>query len=93
MEKILFYLWFNYIIIPYEDEKAKEHEFSWIKHKLDESAVKNAVEKIRLILAAHHEKIQQNEKERKTSEEKVKLGLSKYIDGVFDLLKENEKKK
>ncbi len=82
----------NYIVIPYEDEKAKENEFSGIKHTLDKSAVKNAVEKIRLILAAHYEKIQQNEKERKISEEKVKTGLSKYIDGVFVLLKENEKK-
>ncbi len=83
---------FNYIIIPYEDEETKENEFNGIKHKLDKSAVKNAIEKIRLILAVHHEKIQQNEKERKISEQKVKTGLSKYIDGVFEFLKDNEKK-
>ena len=86
---------FNYITIPYQgedDKKRKENEFDEIKQKLDKSAVKNAVEKIRLILAAHNEKLQQNEKERKISEEKVKTGLSKYIDDVFVLLKKNEKR-
>ena len=52
---------------------------------------KDAIEKIRLILAAHDEKIKKNEQEKKESEEKVKIELSKYISGVFDNLKKSEK--
>ncbi len=48
--------------------------------------------KIRLILAAHDEKIKQDEQEKRKSEEKVKTGLSKYIEDVFVNLKESEKR-
>ena len=89
---------FNYIVIPYENEKddsndlSTEYSMHGAKAKLDESSEKNAIEKIRLILAAHDEKIKQDEQERRKSEEKVKTGLSKYIEDIFVNLKENEKR-
>ena len=59
------------------------------KVRLDKSLEKDAIEKIRLILAAHDEKIKRGEEERRKSEEKVKTGLSKYIEDVFTNLKES----
>lgn len=56
------------------------------------SLEEDAIEKIRLILAAHDEKIKQNEEEQRKSEEKVKTGLSNYIKDVFANLKESEKR-
>lgn len=49
------------------------------------------LEKIRLILAAHDEKLKKHEQEQKESEEKVKQGLSEYIGDVFVKLQEKEK--
>ena len=90
---------FNYIVIPYENEKdnsndssIEEYSVHGAKVKLDKSLEKDAIEKISLILAAHDEKIKQDEQERKKSEEKVKTGLSKYIEDVFVNLKESEKR-
>ena len=89
---------FNYIVIPYENEKDNSNNLSieysahGAKVKLDKSLEKDAIEKIRLILAAHNEKIKQDEQERRKSEEKVKTGLSKYIEDVFTNLKESEKR-
>lgn len=87
---------FNYIVVPYENEKNKdslvEYSVHGVKVKLDKALEKDAIEKIRLILAAHDEKLKQDEQERKKSEEKVKTGLSKYIDDVFINLKESEKR-
>lgn len=89
---------FNYIVIPYENEKDNNNDLSieysvhGAKVKLDKSLEKDAIEKIRLILAAHDEKIKQDEQERRKSEEKVKTGLSKYIEDVFVNLKESEKR-
>ena len=89
---------FNYIVIPYENEKDNSNDLSieysvhGAKVKLDKSLEKDAIEKIRLILAAHDEKIKQDEQERRKSEEKVKTGLSKYIEDVFTNLKESEKR-
>lgn len=89
---------FNYIVIPYENEKDNSNDLSieysvhGAKVKLDKSLEKDAIEKIRLILAAHDEKIKQGEQERRKSEEKVKTGLSKYIEDVFVNLKESEKR-
>lgn len=89
---------FNYIVIPYESEKNNSNNLSieygvhGEKIRLDKSLEKDAIEKIRLILAAHDEKIKQGEEERRKSEEKVKTGLSKYIEGVFANLKESEKR-
>jgi fructose-specific phosphotransferase system component IIB len=89
---------FNYIVIPYENEKDDSNDFSieysvhGAKVKLDKSLEKDAIEKIRLILAAHDEKIKQDEQEKRKSEEKVKTGLSKYIEDVFVNLKESEKR-
>ncbi len=76
---------FNCIVIPYEEEEGKK------KLRLDNTLEKDAIEKIRLILAAHDEKIKENEQEKKESEEKVKIELSKYIADVFDNLKKSEK--
>lgn len=80
---------FNYIVIPYENEKDNSNDSS-IKYdvygpkiKLDKSLEEDAIEKIRLILAAHDEKIKQSEEEQRKSEEKVKTGLSNYIEDVF----------
>lgn len=84
---------FNYLVIPYEGEvsnNSKDIDANIVKHKLDKSSEKNVVEQIRLILAAHYEKLQQDKQAQQQSEEKVKTGLSKYIDGVFEKLKENE---
>lgn len=87
---------FNYIVVPYENEKNNDSSVEYNAHgakiKLDKALEKDAIEKIRLILAAHDEKIKQDEQERKKSEEKVKTGLSKYIDDVFINLKESEKR-
>lgn len=89
---------FNYIVIPYENEKDDSNDLSieysvhGTKVKLDKSLEKDAIEKIRLILAAHDEKIKQDEQEKRKSEEKVKTGLSKYIEDVFVNLKESEKR-
>lgn len=89
---------FNYIVIPYENEKSNsdnlsiEYSVHGSKVKLDKSLEEDAIEKIRLILAAHDEKIKQDEQERRKSEEKVKTGLSKYIEDVFVNLKESEKR-
>lgn len=89
---------FNYIVIPYDNEKDNSNDLSieynalGAKVKLDKLLEKDAIEKIRLILAAHDEKIKQDEQERRKSEEKVKTGLSKYIEDVFTNLKESEKK-
>ena len=87
---------FNYIVVPYENEKdsnlSVEHSLQGVKIKLDKSLEKDAIEKIRLILAAHEEKIKKDEQERKASEEKVKTGLSNYIADVFVNLKESEKR-
>lgn len=87
---------FNYIVVPYEDEKhnnsSAEYNLQEAKIKLDKPLEKDAIEKIRLILAAHEEKIKKDEQERKASEEKVKTGLSNYIDDVFANLKESEKR-
>ena len=52
----------------------------------------DAIEKIRLIRAAHDEKIKQSEEEQRKSEEKVKTGLSNYIEDVFINLKKSEKR-
>lgn len=89
---------FNYIVIPYENEKDNSNDLS-IKYnsygpiiKLDKSLEEDAIEKIRLILAAHDEKIKQSEEEQRKSEEKVKTGLSNYIEDVFTNLKESEKR-
>ena len=87
---------FKYIIIPYDNDKDNNNESSieygvhGAKLKLNKSLEKDAIEKIRLILAAHDEKIKQDEQERRKSEEKVKTGLSKYIEDVFVNLKESE---
>lgn len=89
---------FNYIVIPYENEKNNSNDSSIIydgyspKIKLDKSLEEDAVEKIRLILAAHDEKRKQSEEEQRKSEEKVKTGLSNYIEDVFANLKESEKR-
>lgn len=89
---------FNYIVIPYENEQSDcenlstECNIHGPKVKLDKSLEKDAIEKIRLILAAHDEKIKQDEQERRRSEEKVKTGLSKYIEDVFVNLNESEKR-
>lgn len=89
---------FNYIVIPYENEKDNSNDSS-IKYdvygpkiKLDKSLEEDAIEKIRLILAAHDEKIKQSEEEQRKTEEKVKTGLSNYIEDVFTNLKESEKR-
>lgn len=85
---------FNYIVIPYENERkqnlTKESTYDTKIH-LDKSLEKDAIEKIRLILAAHDEKIKKEEQEKKQSEEKVKIGLSRYIEEVFENLQKNEK--
>lgn len=86
---------FNYIVVPYENEKVNlsvEYSLHSPKIKLDKSLEKDAIEKIRLILAAHEEKIKKDEQEQKASEEKVKTGLSNYIDDVFINLKESGKR-
>lgn len=86
---------FNYIVVPYENEKntsSVEYSIHGAKIKLDRALEKDAIEKVRLILAAHDEKIKQDEQERKKSEEKVKTGLSQYIDNVFINLKQSEKR-
>lgn len=89
---------FNYIVVPYENEKDSnvsvelEYTLHGVRVNLDKSLEKDAIEKIRLILAAHEEKIKKEERERKATDEKVKTGLSKYIDDVFANLKENEKR-
>lgn len=89
---------FNYIVIPYENEKSNsenlsiEYSVHGPKVKLDKSLEEDAIEKIRLILAAHDEKIKRDEQERRKTEEKVKTGLSKYIEDVFVNLKESEKR-
>ena len=87
---------FNYIVIPYENENdhenlSMEYTLHGAKIHLDKSLEKDAIEKVRLILAAHDEKIKKDEQEKKESEEKVKIGLSKYIDEVFENLKNSEK--
>ncbi|RGG57111.1 toll/interleukin-1 receptor domain-containing protein [Blautia sp. AF19-10LB] len=89
---------FNYIVIPYESKEDNSNDLSieygvhGQKVRLDKSLEKDAIEKIRLILAAHDEKIKRGEEERRKSEEKVKTGLSKYIEDVFTNLKESEKR-
>ncbi len=89
---------FNYIVIPYESKKDNSNDLSieygvhGAKIELDKSFEKDAIEKIRLILATHDEKIKQSKEELRKSEEKVKTGLSKYIKDVFANLKENEKR-
>ena len=84
---------FNYIVIPYENGNLSiEYSMYGPKVKLDKSLEEDAIEKIRLILAAHDEKIKQNEEEQRKSEEKVKTGLSNYIKDVFANLKESEKR-
>lgn len=84
---------FNYIVIPYENGNLSiEYSMYDPKVKLDKSLEEDAIEKIRLILAAHDEKIKQNEEEQRKSEEKVKTGLSNYIKDVFANLKESEKR-
>ncbi len=84
---------FNYIVIPY-DEKSSETiaSESSLRLKLNKSLEEDAIEKIRLIVAAHDEKLKKDKQERKESEEKVKIELSKYIDDVFVNLKDNEKR-
>lgn len=88
---------FNYIVVPYENEidnnvsAELEYTVHGVRVNLDKSLEKDAIEKIRLILAAHEEKIKKDEQERKATDEKVKTGLSKYIDDVFSNLKEHEK--
>lgn len=89
---------FNYIVIPYENETdAGVHTQNNLdedvkNHNLDQKSEKSAIEKIRLLLAAHSEKIKSDAQEKRDSEEKVKTGLSKYIDDVFLNLKDSEKK-
>ena len=83
---------FNYIVVPYENEKGNNSNDNHISQKrLDKHLEKDAIEKIRLILAAHDEKLKMFEQEQKESEEKVKKGLSEYIDDVFVKLQEKEK--
>ena len=83
---------FNYIVVPYENEKRNNSNDNHIFQKrLDKHLEKDAIEKIRLILAAHDEKLKMYEQEQKESEEKVKKGLSEYIDDVFVKLQEKEK--
>ena len=85
-------------VIPYESKEDNSNDLSieygvhGQKVRLDKSLEKDAIEKIRLILAAHDEKIKRGEEERRKSEEKVKTGLSKYIEDVFTNLKESEKR-
>lgn len=89
---------FNYIVIPYENEKDNrtnssiKYDVYGPKIKLDKSLEEDAIEKIRFILAAHDEKIKQSKEEQRKSEEKVKTGLSNYIEDVFTNLKESEKR-
>ena len=83
---------FNYIVVPYENEKGNNSNDNHVSQKrLDKHLEKDAIEKIRLILAAHDEKLKMFEQEQKESEEKVKKGLSEYIDDVFVKLQEKEK--
>lgn len=68
--------WFNYIVIPYENEKDNSNYLSikydvhGAKIKLDKLLEEDAIEKIRLILAAHDEKIKQSEEEQKNLKKK-----------------------
>jgi hypothetical protein len=56
------------------------------------SSINNAIDKIRLILAAHDEKLRKAQQEKEQSEAKVKTGLTRYIDNVFKTLQENERR-
>lgn len=89
---------FNYIVIPYDEDNNDNLSINYTKHGptvtkvLNNELEKDAIEKVRLILAAHDEKLKEAEKEKQKSEAKVKTGLSKYIDEVFTTLKGNEKR-
>lgn len=85
---------FNYLVIPYDDESSA---FSHLKDsktisKLNEELENDAINNVRLIAAAHYEKINKAKEEKLKSETKVKHELSKYIEGVFSTLRENEKR-
>lgn len=82
---------FNCIVIPYDND-SNSHTSEKNRKPLDRELEKSTIEKIRLLIAAHDEKIKTEEQEKKHTEEKVKTGLSKYIDGVFDNLKSSEKR-
>lgn len=83
---------FNCIVIPYENEKTNSsNENQKYQKSLDKNIEKDAIDKVRLILAAHDEKLKEYNQEQKETEEKVKQGLSKYIDDVFIKLQEKEK--
>ena len=91
---------FNYIVIPYSDEKLDDKDVSInytkngpiVGKSLNKELKKDAIDKVRLILAAYYEKIKEAEQEKLQSEAKVKTGLTKYIDVVFTTLENNEKR-
>lgn len=97
---------FNYIVIPYAQDDSsnkvdkEDYTVSYSKFGpkvdnkpiLDRNLQNDAIDKVRLILAAHDEKIKEAKEEKQKSEAKIKTGLSKYIDEVFTTLKGNEKR-
>jgi hypothetical protein len=84
---------FNYIVIPFENKKDNEPNYTLHGFRqMNEELAKDAIEKVRIILAAHDDKLRKFKEEKKESEQKVKIGLSEYIDDVFVTLKQNEKR-
>lgn len=86
---------FNYLVIPYSESKGNASNAESTIHrlkKLDERIEKSTIQKVRILLASHNEKLKKAEEEKKSSQEKVQHGLSEYIESVFVNLKENEKK-
>ena len=91
---------FNYIVIPYADNSEQEGDFNVyytksgakVEGALNNALKDDAIQKIRLILAAHQEKLSKAEKEKKETAARVKTGLSKHIDWVFERLSGNGKR-
>lgn len=93
---------FNYLVIPYETDTDNEVEYSKYGPKvkgsdtandrvrLDKEIEKKTISQIRLIVAAHQEKIDNEAASKKAAEEKVQGKLSEYLQETLTTLKINK---
>jgi hypothetical protein len=78
----------NDVAIPFDLNQLK----CFIVQNNDLLQYSAAINNVKLTLAAFDEKLKNAKHEKEQSEEKVKTGLTEYIDTVFQTLKKNEKR-
>lgn len=83
---------FNYLVIPYETEVERDSNAKTSSAWLDKEIEKKTIAQVRLIVAAHQEKIDDEAASKRAAEEKVQTKLSEYLKDTLVSLKTNKTK-